>query len=46
MWIRAQARPSFCFMPPESLPARRIGEPLEVGEGEQPFVDGLALACL
>ena len=32
----AQARPSFCFMPPESLPAGRVGERRKVRELEQP----------
>ena len=32
----AQAKPSFCFMPPESCPASRCGERRQAGETQQP----------
>ena len=34
-WIRAQQRPTFCFMPPESLPAGRSGNGPRPGGVEQ-----------
>ena len=35
MLIKAQARPSFCFMPPEKAPGEPAGEALQIGEGQQ-----------
>ncbi len=35
VWISAQTRPSFCFMPPESCPARRRAERAEPGRRQQ-----------
>src|SRR5690554_5762165 len=32
LWISAQHRPSFCFIPPDSLPARGTGEAEQVGK--------------
>ena len=36
VWMSAQASPSFCFMPPERLPARRRWKGAEVAEAEKP----------
>ena len=47
-WISAQHRPSFCFMPPESLPAGRSGEGRQAGRlqqvGDAPLALGAAVA--
>ncbi len=43
-WMSAQHRPSFCFMPPESLPTCRSGNAREAGCAQQ-FFDALPALC-